>query len=102
MSWPPNAHPVSIFTVLLSHRGSATATENGSAIFASEGDGGDYVVSIPRKDYADGDLTIVGSVGGVEGASAVVETNFAADVAAEICCQAHRVHLHGFGGVGEF
>jgi hypothetical protein len=87
---------------LSGERGSAAATENGSAIFASEGDGGDYVVSIPREDHANGDLTVVGSVGGVEGASAVVETDLAADILAEIGCQAHRVHLHRFGGAGEF
>jgi hypothetical protein len=31
------------------------------------------------KDYADGDLAVVGAVGGVEGAAAGVETDFTAD-----------------------
>ena len=55
-------------------------TRRSRMVFAGEGDGGDYVVVVPRKDYADGDLTVVGSVGGVQGASAVVETDFAAGI----------------------
>ena len=71
-------------------------------MLASERDGSDYVVGVSGKDDANGNLAIVGSVGGVEGASAVIETDFAADIAAEIGCQARRVHRGRFGGAGEF
>src|SRR6266550_613824 len=83
---------------LSGERSSAPAAEKWSAIFASKGNGGDYVVVVAGKDYADRNLAVVGSVSGVEGASAVIETDFAANVAAEIGCQARRVHLYGFGG----
>lgn len=52
-------------------------------MFAAGGDGGDYVVVVARKDYADGNLAVVGAVAGVERAAAVVETNFAVHALAQ-------------------
>ena len=46
-----------------------------SAEFAAEGDGGEDVVGVAGKNDADRDLAVVGAVGGVEGAAAVVEAN---------------------------
>ncbi len=52
-------------------------------MLAANGDGGDYVVGVFGKDNADGDLAVVGSVGGVEGTAAVVEANLATKMAAQ-------------------
>ena len=54
-------------------------------MFAAGGDGGDYVVVVARKDYADGNLAVVGAVAGVKSAAAVVEADFAVDVLAQGC-----------------
>jgi hypothetical protein len=63
--------------------GAATATKQRSAEFAADGDGGEDVIGITREDYADGDLAVVGTVRGVEGAAAVVELHVAADVTSQ-------------------
>ena len=39
---------------------------------------------VAGDDEADGDVAVVGGVGGVEGAGAVVEADFAADFCAEL------------------
>jgi ribosomal protein L35AE/L33A len=41
------------------------------------------VVFVSREDDADGHLAVVGAVGGVEGAAAVVEANFSTDLLAQ-------------------
>ena len=61
----------------------AAAAEHGRAVLAADGDGGDYIVGIFGEDNADRDLAVVGTVGGVEGAAAVVEANLAAKMAAQ-------------------
>ena len=71
------------------------------------GNRGEDVVGVARKNDSDGDLAIIGSVGGVEGAAAVVE----ADVAAELARaglrrspQASVVRVEGgtVGGINDF
>ena len=47
------------------------------------GDGVDYVLFIVRDDDADGDVAVVGGVGGVEGVGGGIEADFAADLLAE-------------------
>jgi len=53
-------------------------------MFAANGNGGDYVVVVAWNYDADGNLTIIGTVGGVESAAAIVEADLAAKMAAEI------------------
>jgi hypothetical protein len=50
---------------------------------STDGYGGADVFVVAGDYYSDGNLAIVGAVGGVEGASAFVETDFSAKVAAE-------------------
>src|SRR5579864_1239544 len=49
--------------------GPAAPAEDGSAIFTSQGDGRNDIVGITGKNHSDGNLAIVGSVGGVKGAA---------------------------------
>ena len=65
----------------LSGKRGATATrEERCAVFAAEGNGGDDVIVVAGKDDADWDLAIVRAVRGIQGAGAVVETDFALDL----------------------
>src|SRR4029077_937924 len=64
-------------------RSPAPAAEHGRAVLAANGDGGNYVVGIFGEDNADGDLPIVGAVGGVEGTAAIVEAHLASEMAAQ-------------------
>jgi hypothetical protein len=50
---------------------------------AAKGDSGDYIVVVSRENYADGNLSVIGTVGGVEGTRAVVEAYFATDFGPE-------------------
>ena len=51
------------------------------------GDRGEDVVGIVGKNDADGDLAVVGAVGRVEGAGAIVEANVSCQSAAKLCAQ---------------
>ncbi len=73
---------------LAGKRGAAAAAEDRSAILARQRDGGDDVIDIAGKNYADRNLTIVGAVGGVQGAAAGVETDFAAYLPRKACSSA--------------
>src|SRR5450432_2070268 len=64
-------------------RSPTAAAKNRSAVLPANGDRGDYVAGVFGKDNADGNLAVVGSVGGVEGAAAIVKPNFAAKMAAQ-------------------
>lgn len=78
---------------LSGERGSSAAAKKRRAKFTAERDGGEDVVSIARENDSDGNLAVVGSVSGVEGATLIVE----ADIATEVFTQ-------GFGqsqGIGE-
>jgi hypothetical protein len=75
----------------LSGEGSAAAsTEHRSVEFAGEGECGEDVVGVVRENYANGDLAVVGSVGRVEGARAVVKSNVS-------CQSAAKLFAQGFG-----
>ena len=73
---------------LSGQRGSAAAAQERSAILARQRDGGDDVIGVAGKNYADGDLAIVGAVGGVEGAAAGIETDVAAELRRRACSSA--------------
>jgi len=60
---------------LAGERCSATAAEQGRAEFAAERNRGDDVIRIVGKNDTDGNLPVVGTIGGVEGAGAIVEPN---------------------------
>jgi hypothetical protein len=64
-------------------RGSGPTAEQGRTEFATNRNCGEDVVGIARKNYADRDLAVVGAVGGVEGAAAVVKANVAANAQAQ-------------------
>ena len=64
---------------------------------AADGDGGANVFSVAGNYDADGNLAIVGAVGGVEGAAAFVEANLAAKMAAERGFKGGCVELRGMG-----
>ncbi len=69
---------------LSGERSAGSAGEDGRVEFAAEGEGGDDVVFVAGDDDADGDVAVVGGVGGVEGAGGGVEADFAADFGAEL------------------
>src|SRR4029077_1880651 len=64
---------------LAGERRASTAGKNGSTVFAAGGERRDDIVVAARDHDADGDLAIAGAVGGVEGAAAAVEADFAGD-----------------------
>ena len=72
---------------LSGERGAAAAGEHGSVEVAAEGECGEDVVVIAGEDDADGNLAVVGAVGGVEGAGAVVEANVSCQSAAKLFAQ---------------
>jgi hypothetical protein len=55
--------------------GASATTEHGHAPFPASGEGGDYVVIAAGENDPDGDLAVVGSVGGVQGAAAGIEAD---------------------------
>src|ERR1700691_5459689 len=87
---------------LAGERGATAAAEQRSVELAAEGNGGFDIIGVAGENNADGNLAVVGSVGGVEGAGAGVETNFAANLFTQRFGQGGGVHLGGFGGLGEF
>jgi hypothetical protein len=79
----------------LSCEGCATsAAQERGVEFATERDGGNHVVVVAGKDYADGDLAIVGTVGGVEGAAGGVETDVTFDLCAEFFGETGSIGWH--------
>jgi hypothetical protein len=68
---------------LTCERGTGSASEDGSVEAAADFYCGDDVFFIEGKDETDGDVAIVGGVGGVESAGTGVEADFAADFFAE-------------------
>src|SRR5580704_2109835 len=86
----------------LSCEGSSTAAaEDGRAEFTSQRNSCDDVVGVAGKNYSDGNLAIVGSVGGVEGAGAVVEANVTVDMTAQSGGERTCIHHCRFGSAGE-
>ncbi len=51
-------------------RSAAATAEQGRSEIAADRNRGEHVIGIVGKNHADRDLTVVGSVGGVEGAAA--------------------------------
>jgi hypothetical protein len=72
---------------LSGERGAAAAAEHGSVEVAAEGECGEDVIGIVGENYADGNLAVVGSVGRVEGAGAIVEPNVSCQSAAKLFAQ---------------
>jgi hypothetical protein len=68
---------------LAGERRAATAAEKWRAELAAQCDRGQNIVGIAGEHDTDGNLAVVGTVGGVEGASAAVEADFAADLHAQ-------------------
>jgi hypothetical protein len=64
-------------------RCASAAAEQWRAKLAAQSDGGENIVGIAGEYDADGDLAIIGTVSGVESASAAVEADFALDLRAE-------------------
>ena len=57
---------------------------SGALIFTAERDGGEDIISVARKNYADRNLTIVGAIGCVERAAGGVETDIASKLVAQL------------------
>jgi hypothetical protein len=74
----------------------ATAEERGTEL-AAEGDGSEDVIYALGKSDADGDLAVVGTVGGVKGAGTTVETDFAFELGTQGVFEGGNVEL-GVGG----
>jgi len=87
---------------LSGERRAAAAAEYGCAIFVGQGDGGDDVVGIARNNYSDGDLAVVGAIGGVERAAPVIETYFTTHVAGQCGGKFAGIDYGGSGSAGEF
>jgi hypothetical protein len=92
-------------TALSGKRSPPAAAENWSAVLTADGDCGDYIVGVFGKDHSDRNLAVIGSVGGVEGAAAVVEPYFTAEMAAQcgfesFSAQHSAVSLQLESGVG--
>jgi hypothetical protein len=67
--------------------GAGAARENRCVKLAAGGYGGFDICGVERKHEADGELAIVGGIGGVEGATAGVEADLAAYGLAKRCFQ---------------
>ena len=65
---------------LAGQAGSGAPRQNSSTGGPAGSQGGLYVRGVTREDDADGELAVVGGVGGVEGAGTEIETDFAAKV----------------------
>ena len=63
---------------LSGERRPSTPTEQGRAMLAANRNCSNYVVIIARQNNSDWNLAIIRTIGGVEGAAAVIETNVAA------------------------
>ena len=68
-------------------------------MLAANCDSGDHVLCIAWDYNSDWNLTIVGAVGGVERATAVVETDFAPDLLPQCRLQSSRIRAGALGGV---
>jgi hypothetical protein len=64
-------------------------------MIAADGYGGAHVFFVAGDYYSDGNLAVVGAVGGVESAGAFVEADFSAKVAAEGGLKGGGVELRG-------
>ena len=72
----------------------------GAPIFPGDRDRGDNIVHIAGQHHSDRHLPVVRPVGGIESAAAVVETDFAANLAAERIPERSPIDHGRLGGVG--
>jgi hypothetical protein len=79
-------------------RRSGAAAEKRSAKFAGQRNGSGNIVCVVGKNNSNGDLSVVGSVGRVKRAAAVIEAHIATDGAAKRHLQSNRIHDCGFSG----
>jgi len=68
---------------LSGERGASAAGKQRRAMFAAQGNRGENVFGVARDYDSDRNLTVVGTVGRIEGAAAGVKADFAAQMAAE-------------------
>ena len=68
---------------LAGKRCTAAAAKQRRTEFAAKGDSRENIVHVMREDDANRNLAIVGTVGGVESTAALIETDFAAQGAAQ-------------------
>jgi len=61
-------------------------------MFATESDRGENIFGVARDDYSDGNLTVVRTVGRVEGAGSGVESDLSSQMAAESGFEGERVN----------
>jgi hypothetical protein len=89
---------------LSGERRAAAAAEQRRAELAAERNGRKNIVGITGENYADGNLAVIGAVGGVESAAAAVEADFTANLREQSSGQPRGVHLSGLRlcGLGEF
>src|SRR5580704_16963574 len=72
---------------LTGERCAAAAAEQWGAEFTADRDGGENVMLVAGQNDADRHLAVVGAVGGVERAAAVVEADLAANLPPQGACQ---------------
>ncbi len=51
--------------------------EQGCPVLAAQGRSADHILVVFRQNHADGHLPVIGAVGGIQGAGAAVEADFA-------------------------
>jgi hypothetical protein len=87
-------------------RRASTTAEQWRSELTAEGDGRQNIVGIVREHDADGDVTVIGAVGGVERSAAGVESDVtvgsATNLRAQSFSQTQRVHPRGLWSLGEF
>ncbi len=77
-------------------RSSSTAAKDRRTVLPRDRHRGDHIVRVAGNDHSDRNLAVVGAVGSVEGAAAVVEANFAAEMAAQSRFQGFSVKMRMF------
>ena len=64
--------------------GSPAASQDGSLMLAGHSHGLNHVVNGSRNNHANGNLPVIGAVGGIESAAAFIKANFSRDAPAQI------------------
>src|SRR5207253_3430279 len=86
---------------LSGERGSTTTTQKGSTIFASQRGRGDDIFPVTREDHADGNLAIIGAIGGIERATRGIKTYVATYSTAQSLSQGRSIDRRRLGGARE-
>jgi hypothetical protein len=82
---------------LSGERRASAAGKQRSAVVAAEGNRGEHIFFVPRDYDTDRNLAVIRTVGCVESATAGIEANFAAKMAAESGFERSGVELRGLG-----